>query len=64
MAAHCSIAGPGTLLRIVIDQRSTPSMSGTPIHEEVLISVGFRFDPPDGIDLRRDESGVYWGYYT
>ena len=33
------------------------------LYEEVLTSVGFRFDRPDGIDLRKDESGIYWGYY-
>jgi hypothetical protein len=34
------------------------------LYEEVLISVGFSVDQPDGIDLRKDESGIYWGYYT
>ena len=34
------------------------------LYEEVLIGVGFHVEQPDGIDLRRDESGIYWGYYT
>jgi hypothetical protein len=34
------------------------------LHEEVLTGVGFRFDQPEGIELRRDESGIYRGYYV
>jgi hypothetical protein len=33
------------------------------LYEEVLISVGFRLEPPEGIELQKDESGIYWGYY-
>jgi hypothetical protein len=33
------------------------------LYEEVLTSVGFRLEQPEGIDLRKDESGIYWGYY-
>jgi hypothetical protein len=33
------------------------------LYEEVLISVGFRLEQPEGIELQKDESGVYWGYY-
>jgi len=34
------------------------------LYEEVLTSLGFRLDQPEGIDLRKDESGAYWGYYV
>jgi hypothetical protein len=34
------------------------------LYEEVLISVGFRLEPPEGIELQKDESGTYWGYYV
>jgi hypothetical protein len=33
------------------------------LYEEVLTSIGFRLERPEGIELRRDESGAYWGYY-
>ena len=33
------------------------------LYEEVLISVGFRTEQPEGIELQKDESGSYWGYY-
>lgn len=33
------------------------------LYEEVLIGVGFRLEEPEGIELRKDESGIYWGYY-
>jgi hypothetical protein len=33
------------------------------LYEDVLTSVGFRLEQPDGIDLRQDESGIYRGYY-
>jgi hypothetical protein len=33
------------------------------LYEEVLTSIGFRLEPPDGIDLRKDESGIFHGYY-
>ena len=42
----------------------TVDVGDADLYEEVLISVGFRFGQPDGIELRRDESGIYWGYYT
>lgn len=34
------------------------------LYEEVLASVGFHVEPPTGIELRKDESGSYWGYYV
>ncbi len=34
------------------------------LYEEVLISVGFHLEQPEGIELQRDESGTYWGYYV
>jgi hypothetical protein len=34
------------------------------LFEEVLISVGFRSAQPQGIELQKDESGIYWGYYA
>lgn len=33
------------------------------LYEEVLTSLGFQVVQPEGIELRKDESGVYWGYY-
>ena len=33
------------------------------LYEEVLMSVGFRLDAPEGIELQKDESGIFWGYY-
>ncbi len=33
------------------------------LYEEVLVSVGFRPERPEGVELQRDESGTYWGYY-
>lgn len=33
------------------------------LYEEVLTSLGFRLEQPEGIELRKDESGIYWGYY-
>ena len=39
----------------------TVDVGDADLYEEVLMSVGFRFDQPAGIDLRRDESGIYWG---
>ncbi len=33
------------------------------LYEEVLLSVGFHLEEPDGIALQKDESGVFWGYY-
>lgn len=41
----------------------TVDVGDADLSEEVAISAGFRFDQPDGIDLRRHESDVYWGYY-
>ena len=34
------------------------------LYEEVLMSIGFHLEPPDGIQLQKDESGAYWGYYV
>jgi len=34
------------------------------LYEEVLLSIGFHLEPPDGIQLQKDESGAYWGYYV
>ncbi len=34
------------------------------LYEEVLTSVGFCLDEPQGVEFRRDESGAYWGYYV
>ena len=34
------------------------------LYEEVLDSVGFHVESPAGIELRKDESGAYWGYYV
>jgi hypothetical protein len=41
----------------------TVSSGDADLYEEVLRSVGFRTEPPDGIELQKDESGAYWGYY-
>jgi hypothetical protein len=41
----------------------TVAVGDADIYEEVLTSVGFRLEEPEGIELRKDESGVYWGYY-
>jgi hypothetical protein len=34
------------------------------LYEETLLELGFRTEAPGGIDLRRDEKGAYWGYYS
>ncbi len=34
------------------------------LYEEILMSVGFRTDEPEGIELQRDEAGIFWGYYV
>jgi len=34
------------------------------LYEEVLMSVGFRLEEPDGIQLQQDETGAFWGYYV
>ena len=34
------------------------------LYEEVLVSIGFQLEQPEGIELQKDESGVYWGYYV
>ena len=34
------------------------------LYEEVLTSIGFRLEPPEGIELEKDLSGIYWGYYV
>lgn len=41
----------------------TVSVGDADLYEEVLTSVGFSLDEPQGVELRSDESGVYWGYY-
>ena len=42
----------------------TVAVGDADLYEEVLTSVGFRLETPEGIELRKDESGAYWGYYT
>ncbi len=42
----------------------TVAVGRADLYEEVLVSVGFRSERPDGIELQRDESGIYWGYYV
>ena len=34
------------------------------MYEEVLASLGFHLERPQGIDLHQDESGIYRGYYV
>lgn len=34
------------------------------LYEEVLTSIGFRLEQPEGIELEKDDSGIYWGYYV
>ena len=34
------------------------------LYEEVLLALGFQLEQPEGIELQKDESGVYWGYYS
>jgi hypothetical protein len=41
----------------------TVAVGDADLYEEVLTSIGFRLDEPDGVELRKDEAGVYWGYY-
>lgn len=41
----------------------TVAVGDADLYEEVLTSVGFRLEQPDGIEFRKDESGAYWGYY-
>ena len=41
----------------------TVAVGDADLYEEVLTSVGFCLEEPEGIELRKDESGVYWGYY-
>ena len=41
----------------------TVAVGDADLHEEVLTSVGFSLDEPQGVELRKDEAGVYWGYY-
>jgi hypothetical protein len=42
----------------------TVSAGDADLYEEVLASVGFHAEPPAGIEVRKDESGAYWGYYV
>ena len=32
-------------------------------HFSARAKVGFSLEEPEGVQLLRDESGVYWGYY-
>lgn len=41
----------------------TVTVGDADLYEEVLTSVGFCLEEPAGIELRKDESGAYWGYY-
>jgi len=41
----------------------TVSAGDADLYEEVLTSLGFQLEQPEGIELQKDESGVYWGYY-
>jgi hypothetical protein len=41
----------------------TVAAGNADLHEEVLTQIGFRLEEPDGIQLQRDDSGIYWGYY-
>jgi hypothetical protein len=34
------------------------------MYEEVLETLGFHFEQPEGIELRKDESGVFRGFYA
>lgn len=42
----------------------TVAVGDADLYEEVLTSVGFSLGEPQGVELRKDESGVYWGYYV
>jgi hypothetical protein len=42
----------------------TVAVGDADLYEEVLTSVGFRLEQPEGIELRKDDSGAYWGYYV
>lgn len=42
----------------------TVAVGDADLYGEVLMSIGFRLENPDGIELQKDESGVYWGYYV
>jgi hypothetical protein len=33
------------------------------LYEEILLSIGFRLEEPEGVRLERDDSGVFRGYY-
>lgn len=41
----------------------TVAVGDADLYEEVLLSVGFQREQPEGIELQKDESGIYWGYY-
>ena len=41
----------------------TVAVGDADLYEEVLTSVGFCLEDPEGVQLLRDEAGVYWGYY-
>ena len=41
----------------------TVAVGDADLYEEVLTRIGFRVEEPEGVELRKDESGVYWGYY-
>lgn len=42
----------------------TVSAGDADLYEEVLTSLGFQLEPPEGIELQKDEAGIYWGYYV
>jgi hypothetical protein len=42
----------------------TVAVGDADLYEEILLSIGFQLEQPEGIELQKDESGVYWGYYV
>lgn len=59
---HCRVwhasGGPDRPTVYTVDVRDVD------MYSEVLLDLGFRLGPPDGIELRKDERGAYWGYYV
>ena len=41
----------------------TVAVGDADLYEEVLTSVGFCLDEPQGVELGTDEGGIYWGHY-
>jgi hypothetical protein len=41
----------------------TVAVGDADLYEEVLTSVGFSLDEPQGVELGKDEGGIYWGNY-